>query len=124
MWELLNQKAAAQRAVFDKESIYKSVEEVMSEAVSAQMRVAKAVIEIERELLPVVEVAPEAIAPQPATRIPQPKSPNLTSIGAAQLSITALFQKLGAQGKQTRKRKPVIVPEQQLSLFGALAASD
>ena len=39
------------------------------------------------------------------------KSP-ASSIGVAQLSITALFEKLGAQGKQTRKRQPVILPEQ------------
>ncbi len=135
MWELLNQKAAAQRAVFDKEALYKSVEEVMSEAVSAQMRVAKAVIEIERELLPVVEAAPAAVSvqpetialqpailtPQPATHNPQPKSPNLTSIGAAQLTLTALFQKLGTQGKGQRPRKAVTLPEQQMSLFDLLA---
>ena len=100
------------------------------------MRVAKAVIEIERELLPVVEAAavsvqPEAIAlqpailtPQPATHNPKPSTRTLTSIGAAQLTLTDLFQKLGAQGKQTRKRQPVILPEQQLPLFGALAATD
>jgi hypothetical protein len=34
------------------------------------------------------------------------------------------LQKLGAQGKQTRKRQPVVLPEQQLSLFGMLVASD
>ncbi|MFW6115735.1 MAG: hypothetical protein ACOC7Y_01600 [Chloroflexota bacterium] len=39
MWELINAKAAAQRTVFDKEALYKSVEEVISEAVSAQMEV-------------------------------------------------------------------------------------
>lgn len=53
MWELLNQKAAAQRAVFDKEALYKSVGEVMSEAVSTQMQVAKAVTENEREAVSV-----------------------------------------------------------------------
>lgn len=64
MWELLNQKAAAQRAVFDKEALYKSVEEVMAEAVSAQMQVAKAVIEIERE---VVSVQPSVVRVQLVT---------------------------------------------------------
>ena len=131
MWELLNQKAAAQRAVFDKEALYKSVEEVMSEAVSAQMQVAKAVIEIEREQPSALSDQPEV---QPTTHNPEPTTSHLhpatchqlpaSRIGAAQLSITALFQKLGAQGKQTRKRQPVIVPEQQLPLFGALAAAD
>lgn len=60
MCELLNQKAAAQRAVFDKEALYKSVEEVMAEAVSVQMQVAKAVIDIEREQPSAISDQPEA----------------------------------------------------------------
>jgi len=60
----------------------------------------------------------------PAAHPPTRNKPPASSTGAAQLSITALVQKLGAQGKQTRQRQPVIVPEQQLSLFGALAAAD
>jgi superfamily II DNA/RNA helicase len=72
MWEMLNQKAAAQRAVFDKEALYKSVEEVMSEAVSAQMQVAKAVIKIEREAL---SPQPSAISLQlPAASTEHPAS--------------------------------------------------
>ena len=138
MWELIQQKAAAQRAVFDKEALYKSVEEVMNEAVSAQMQIAKAVIEIERELLPApeaVSVQPSVVSPehslpvgQPATHNAQPttveNAAQKSYVGAAQLALTDLFQKLGAQGKGQRKRKPVILPEQQLSLFGALAATD
>lgn len=41
--------------------------------------------------------------------------------GAAQLSLTALFQKLGTQGKPQRKRKAVVLPEQQMSLFDLTA---
>ncbi|MBN2002238.1 MAG: SWF/SNF helicase family protein [Anaerolineae bacterium] len=118
MWELLNQKAAAQRAVFDKEALYKSVEEVMSEAVSVQMQVAKAVIEIEREAVSdQPEVQPITHTPESATTHSAPKS----YVGAAQLTLTALFQKFGAQGKRASRRKPVTPPKQQLSLFGALA---
>ena len=77
----------------------------MTEAVSAQIQVAKAVVEIEREAVSL-----------------QLSADN--DLGAAQLILTALFQKLGAQGKQQRLRKPMAVPEQQLLLFGMLAATD
>lgn len=124
MWELLNQKAAAQRAVFDKEALYKSVEEVMSEAVSAQMQVAKAVIEIEREAVsPQLSAVSDQPEVRPTIHNPEPTTTSYAQksyVGAAQLTLTALFQKLGMQGKQTRKRKPVVVPEQQLSLFDML----
>jgi len=141
MWELINQKAAAQRAVFDKESSYKNVEEVLAEAVSAQMQVAKAVIEITRPVVEsTVEVTPQPVAvnpepvllapqpathnPEPATIIEQPAASSqhpASSIGAAQLSLTALFQKLGTQGKPSRKRKAVVLPEQQMALFDLTA---
>ena len=63
MWGLIAAKAAAQRAVFDKEALYKSVEQVMSEAVGAQMQVAQAVLAVEREPLPAAEPEPMAAAP-------------------------------------------------------------
>lgn len=110
MWELIDQKAAAQRAVFDKEALYKSVEEVMAEAVSAQMQVAQAVVEIER---PVSVATPQAEATLQAPNVQAP----VTKTGVKQLSLAALFEKHGAQVKA--KRKPLMVPEQQLSLFGA-----
>ena len=136
MWELINQKAAAQRAVFDKEALYKNVEEVLAEAVSAQMQVAKAVIEIEREAeLSAVSPQPSAVSPQPsapgsehpassiqqpASATPQPATHNpepITTVGTKQLTLTDLFQKYGQQDKPQRKRKAVIIPEQQMSLF-------
>ena len=64
--------------------------------------------------------SPRTLAAHPPTS----NKPPASNIGAAQLSITALFQKLGAQGKQTRNRQPVVLPEQQLSLFGMLTVTD
>ncbi len=114
MWELINQKAAAQRAVFDKEAQSRSVEDVMAEAVSAQMQVAKAVIEIERTALPVettpddvVPVAPEAEA---AVQIAQPTDSRV---------IPATVPTAAAVGRRGRKT----VPQAQLSFFGMLAQS-
>ena len=69
IWNLIGAKAAAQRAVFDKEALYKSVEQVMAEAVSAQMQVAQAVIEIERE--PLSEPVPQAEPSQGHEKITQ-----------------------------------------------------
>jgi hypothetical protein len=109
MWELIDARAAAQRAVFDKEALYKSVEQVMAEAVSAQMQVAQAVVAVERgplpELKPMVESEPgrERIPPQESAR---------------QLTMTDLFQRHGAQptkGQHCRKQTAVA---QQLNLFG------
>jgi superfamily II DNA/RNA helicase len=108
MWELIDQKAAAQRAVFDKEALYKSVEEVMAEAVSAQMQVAQAVVEIERPV--------SVPLPQAETASPEPTAP-AAKTGAKQLSLAALFEKHGMQGKPSRQRKVAAAPEQQLSLF-------
>jgi hypothetical protein len=104
----------------------------MAEAVSTLMQIAKAVVEIERELLPVpepVSVLPEVASVQPSTaRSPEPAAAKTFTqksyVEAAQLTLTALFQKLGAQGKGRRKRKPAALPEQQLSLFRMLAATD
>jgi len=131
MWELLNQKAAAQRAVFDKEALYKSVEEVMSEAVSTQMQVAKAVTENEREAFSVqpsvVRVQLVTILDAQLTTRSHPQTCRFRPKVIRRRGTTRAkwpFQKLGAQGKQTRKRKPVILPEQQLSLFWMLAATD
>ncbi|MCJ7739173.1 MAG: hypothetical protein MUQ10_17970, partial [Anaerolineae bacterium] len=116
MWRLLNQKAAAQRAVFDKEAQFKSVEDVMSEAVSAQMQVAKAVVEIERAPL-LVETTPEAATPQPTSQQPGPTMAD----GAPQPSLAPLSQKPSSRKKQTRR--VAVFQGQQLSMFDLLAQS-
>jgi len=108
MWELIAAKAAAQRAVFDKEALYKSVEQVMAEAVSAQMQVAQAVVAVERE--PLVE-------PTPVSSVPE------RGQAPAQLTMVDLFQRHGAQpAGRRRKRSSVAVP-QQLGLFGSQPAA-
>jgi superfamily II DNA or RNA helicase len=104
MWELINAKAAAQRAVFDKEALYKSVEEVMAEAVSAQLEVARRMVEVEREPL---ELAPTTEVEAPAE--------STSEQAEGQLTMFDLFQQHGAQ---RRPRKKQAVPSQQLSLFG------
>jgi hypothetical protein len=109
MWELIDAKAAAQRAVFDKEALCKSVEQVMAEAVSAQMRVAQAVVAVEREpLLETVSVQETASEHRQA-------SPRQS---ACQLTMADLFQRHGAQPVQGRREKGQPVVAQQLSLFG------
>lgn len=70
MWSLLNQKAAAQRAVFDKEAQFQSVEEVMAEAVSAQLQVAKAVVAAQRD--EATEPPQEANTAQQAAHVKPP----------------------------------------------------
>jgi SNF2 family DNA or RNA helicase len=115
MWDLIGAKAAAQRAVFDKEALYKSVEEVMAEAVSAQMQVARAMIEVEREPLPVlVEV-------EPATDKGNGKVASKQS--AHQLTMTDLWQRHGAQPTKGQRRKARPTTGQQLSLFGSQPAA-
>ena len=105
MWELINAKAAAQRAVFDKEALYKSVEEVMAEAVSAQMQVAQAMIEVEREPLPeLVQVEP----------ISDKGNGKVTS---KQLTMSDMWQRHGAQKANIVRHKTKQVVVQQLSLF-------
>jgi superfamily II DNA or RNA helicase len=106
MWELINAKAAAQRAVFDKEALYKSVEEVMAEAVSAQMEVARRMIEVEREPLQ-METSPEP------ERGGNGKAPQAEQ----QLTMFDLFQQHGRQPKR-RRRSSQSVSSKQLSLFG------
>jgi superfamily II DNA/RNA helicase len=111
IWELIGAKAAAQRAVFDKEALYKSVEEVMAEAVSAQMQVARAMIEVEREPLPViVEVEP---APDKSNGKAAAKQT------AHQLTMTDLWQRHGAQPTRNQRSKSPSVGGQQLSLFSS-----
>jgi hypothetical protein len=110
MWELINAKAAAQRAVFDKEALYKSVEEVMAEAVSAQMEVARRMIEVEREPLE-VEATPEAEGEAVAA----------TDQQEGQLTMFQLFQRHGRQPKRRRRRSQPTA-SQQLSLFGSATA--
>lgn len=110
MWELINAKAAAQRAVFDKEALYKSVEEVMAEAVSAQMEVARRMIEVEREPL-AVDASSEAKG-ETASAASQPED---------QLTMFDLFQRHGRQPKRGRRRSKSATP-QQLTLFGSATA--
>jgi len=112
MWELISAKAAAQRAVFDKEALYKSVEDVMAEAVSAQMQVAQAMLTVEREPLP--ESVIESAADHEEAPTPQATS---------QLTMLDLFQRRGTQPtrRQRRRSRPVVV--QQLSLFGSQPAA-
>jgi predicted RNA methylase/superfamily II DNA or RNA helicase len=111
IWELIGAKAAAQRAVFDKEALYKSVEEVMAEAVSAQVQVARAMIEVEREPLPVmveVEPAPDKNNGKAASKQ-----------SAHQLTMTDLWQRHGAQPSKVQRRSSRPVAGQQLSLFSS-----
>jgi len=114
MWDLIGAKAAAQRAVFDKEALYKSVEDVMAEAVSAQMQIAQAVLTVERSPLP-VQAAP---APDKGN------GKAVSKQSASQLSMLDLFQRHGAQPtkRRQRKRQTVMVP-QQLGLFGSQPAA-
>ena len=105
IWDLIEAKASAQRAVFDKEALHKSVEQVMSEAVSAQMQVAKAVIEAEPM------VAPERVEP-PVQRVQaQAKQP------VNQLSMLDMFQRHGAQPTRRKRGKAQKGTTTQLSLF-------
>jgi SNF2 family DNA or RNA helicase len=106
MWELINAKAAAQRAVFDKEALYKGVEEVMAQAVSAQMEVARRMVEVKREPL-MVDVSPESLDQAAA------KAAHLEG----QLTMFDMFQRHGRQPKGGRRRSKPSTP-QQLSLFG------
>jgi superfamily II DNA or RNA helicase/SAM-dependent methyltransferase len=115
IWELIGAKAAAQRAVFDKESLYKSVEEVMADAVSAQMQVARAMIEVEREPLPVlVEVEP---ARDKGNGKVVPKE------SGHQLTMTDLWQRHGAQPTKGQRSRSPSVAGQQLSLFSSQQAA-
>jgi SNF2 family DNA or RNA helicase len=116
MWELIGAKAAAQRAVFDREALYKSVEEVMAEAVSAQMQVAQAVVTVERE--PVEEL----VSPTPETQ-PVSAADNGKAHGS-QLTMFDLFQRHGPQSNKGRRSKGQTIKAQQLSLFAAAPAGD
>jgi SNF2 family DNA or RNA helicase len=107
MWELINAKAAAQRAVFGKEALYKSVEEVMAEAVGAQMEVARRMVTVEREPL-ALEVSPEG----------GEEADVATDQQDGQLTMFDLFQRHGRQSKRGRRRSKSATP-QQLSLFGS-----
>lgn len=112
LWELIHAKAAAQRAVFDKQALYESVEQVMADAVSVQMQVARAVVAVEREPWP---EAAEAAGPEPTP----PTNGRLTR----QSTMDDLFRRLGAQtegrGQRRRKNEPAAA---QLSLFGQPAS--
>jgi hypothetical protein len=115
MWELIDAKAAAQRAVFDKEPLYKSVEQVMAEAVSAQVQVARAVIEVQREDLP-EQVQPDEPQPESTEVSPQPAS--------GQLSLTDLYQRYGAQPlRGGRAPTPAAAQQLELPLGGELQPS-
>jgi predicted RNA methylase/superfamily II DNA or RNA helicase len=115
MWELIGAKAAAQRAVFDKEALYKSVEEVMAEAVSAQMQVARAMIEVEREPLPVL-VQVEPVPDKGNGKVVSKQSEH-------QLTMTDLWQRHGAQPAKGQRSKSPSMTGQQLSLFSSQTAA-
>lgn len=106
IWDLINAKAAAQRAVFDKEALYKSVEQVMAEAVSAQVQVARAVVEVERDPLP------EGFLLQNASPITKAASTKPVH----RLTMDDLYQRLGAQSGKAQKRKVKPVTAKQLGL--------
>ena len=99
-------QAAAQRAVFDKEALYKSVEEVMAEAVSAQMEVARKMVEVEREPLE-IGVAPEVEGETAIT----------TDQKDGQPTMFDLFRRHGRQPKRTPRGNTRSAAPQQLSLF-------
>ena len=107
MWELISAKAAAQRAVFDKEALFKNVEEVMSEAVSAQMQVAQSLLQVERE--PLVETVPG----EEAVTVP--------TIAGLQLTMDDLFERHGPQPVRRRRVNTEPVPATQMTLFGQAA---
>jgi hypothetical protein len=100
--------------VFDKEALYKSVEQVMAEAVGAQMRVAQAVLAVEREPLPEPDLA---VQPAPdCEHIPPQHS-------AHQLTMADLFQRHGTQPTKGQRCKSQPTVAQQLSLFGGQPAA-
>jgi hypothetical protein len=108
MWELINAKAAAQRAVFDKEALHKSVEQVMAEAV----------IEIEREPLP--EQQAQVEAPSKCDRESAAEKQNVEPPGQ-RLTLTDLYQRYGAQPLQERHRsRPAASQQLELPLGGEL----
>ena len=103
-------KAAAQRAVFDKEALFRNVEEVMAEAVSAQMQVAQAVVAVEREPLPSATPNEVAVLVQTAVR--------------HRVTMADLFERHGAQPTRvSRGRRKEDAPTQQLGLFSIPAAA-
>jgi predicted RNA methylase/superfamily II DNA or RNA helicase len=115
MWELIGAKAAAQRAVFDREALFKSVEEVMIAAASAQLQVARTMIEVEREPLPVlVEVEP--VQDKGNGKVVSKQS-------AHQLTMTDLWQRHGAQPTKGQRSSSRPVAGQQLSLFSSQTAA-
>ena len=109
MWELISQKAAAQRAVFDREALYKSVEEVMTEAVSAQMQIAQAVVAVERESLPE--------DPVPVEEAVEQKTFSGNGKHTKQLTMLDLFQRHGPQKEKPPRRQNQPAPAKQLTLF-------
>ena len=87
----------------------------MAEAVSAQVQVARAMIEVEREPLPVVVEA------QPA---PDKGNGKVVSKQSAhQLTMTDLWQRHGAQPTRSQRSKSPSVTGQQLSLFSSQQAA-
>jgi hypothetical protein len=79
----------------------------MAEAVGwAQMQVAQAVVAVKRR--------PEPVSAEPIPTTTVISARKTTPVGNKQLSLTALFQKHGAQGRRRRRRR---APEQQMALF-------
>jgi hypothetical protein len=109
--------------VFDKEALYKSVEQVMAEAVNAQMQVAQAVVSAPASPLTTPAAKPEEaetplLSPQEAlVRVPTPlpEDSETAPEPAQALTVADLFQRHGSQVAK-KQRKPVREPE-QLTLF-------
>ncbi len=115
MWELINQKAAAQRAVFDKQAQSKSVEAVLAEAVSAQMQVAKALVEVKRELLPESIAVPEPVAENTPQSVPVAAGILVT------LPPATLLPQRAIKGALQSRRKGM--PQAQASFFEMLVST-
>ena len=110
MLELINAKAAAQRAVFDREALYRSVEQVMADAVSAELQVAQAVVSLQRQ--------PELEPVSPLQR-EQTAAPEELQAPVRALTMFDLFRRHGSQSDKRTPRKSQPIAPQQLSLFPA-----
>jgi SNF2 family DNA or RNA helicase len=108
IWSLIEAKAAAQWAVFDKEALHKSVEQVMAEAVSAQLQVAQAVLQVERKPLP-----------EPEAEVVSQSAPADKRHVARQLTMADLFERHGVQPLRGRTGPAEQTGVRQLSLFGS-----
>jgi len=129
MWELINAKHAAQRAVFDKIAQFKTTEDVLAEAASAnvQLQIARAIVDAPRPQpqseptpapLPLETLVQAALVAQAA---PLPELPAPAAAPApVQLTIADLLQLQPViKSKQRRAAKPV--PQEQQNFFSLLS---